>query len=125
MGSWERDLVTGQLMWSHRARSAPPRPTLRYLLGVVDDLVIASGEYGLRALDRSSGIELHLIRFFGTTNHPDDGSQREPGGDAQPERSFDGGVHFDFPLFDGPADCESPVGFASPDRSGFAFVTRC
>jgi hypothetical protein len=29
------------------------------------------------------------------------------------------------PLFGSPADCESPVGFASPDRSGFAFVTKC
>src|SRR5262249_49288203 len=46
---------TGRQIWSHRARSAPPHPTLRYLLGVVDDLVILSGEYGLLALDRSSG----------------------------------------------------------------------
>jgi hypothetical protein len=29
-----------------------------------------------------------------------------------------------FPFFGSPAGSKSPVGFASPDRSGYAFVTR-
>src|SRR5262249_13122488 len=29
------------------------------------------------------------------------------------------------PFCGSPADCVSPVGFASPDRSGFAVVTKC